>query len=43
MSFFDIGKKVPTFGDAGQVANAILESEFEFDLGELHFNRFRQV
>lgn len=43
MSFNDFGKKPPVFEDATAVANAILESGFEFDSGILLYNRFKSV
>jgi len=43
MSFNDFGKKPPLFEDATAVANAILESGFEFDNGMLLYNRFKSV
>lgn len=43
MSFNDYGKKPPVFEDATAVANAVLESGFEFDQGILLYNRFKSV
>jgi len=43
MSFNDFGKKPPVFEDATAVANAILDSGFEFDNGMLLYNRFKSV
>jgi len=43
MSFNDFGKKPPVFEDATAVANAILDSGFEFDSGILLYNRFKSV
>ena len=43
LSFNDYGKKPPLFEDASTVANAILESGFEFDTGALIYNRFKTV
>ncbi|OQR71903.1 ATP synthase subunit gamma [Tropilaelaps mercedesae] len=43
MSFNDYGKKPPVFEDATSVANAILESGFEFNQGILLYNRFKSV
>ena len=37
----DIGKKNVTFLDASAIANAILDSGFEFDSGDLLYNRFK--
>lgn len=39
----DYGRKPPTFDDAAAVANAILESGFEFDRGVLLYNKFKSV
>ncbi|XP_077869420.1 ATP synthase F(1) complex subunit gamma, mitochondrial-like isoform X2 [Saccoglossus kowalevskii] len=39
----NIGKKPSTFGDAANIANAIVESGFEFDVGKLYYNRFKSV
>merc|ERR1712170_280758 len=43
MHFVEIGKKVPVFGDAGIIANELLQTEYEFDHGELYFNIFKSV
>jgi len=43
MSFNDFGKKPPVFDDATCVANAVLESGFEFDNGILLYNKFKSV
>lgn len=43
MAFNDYGRKPPVFEDATSVANAILESGFEFDSGLLLYNRFKSV
>ena len=37
----DIGKKNSTFVDASTIANAILAAGYEFDSGEILFNRFK--
>ena len=37
----DIGRLAPQFGDASKIANAILNSGFEFDNGKLYYNKFR--
>ena len=37
----DIGRLPPQFGDATKIANAILNSGFEFDNGKLYYNKFR--
>ncbi|KAL3095853.1 hypothetical protein niasHS_005612 [Heterodera schachtii] len=39
----DIGRSPPTFQDASIAANAILSSGYEFDGGEILFNRFKTV
>uniref|UniRef100_A0A7E4W1S1 F-ATPase gamma subunit n=1 Tax=Panagrellus redivivus TaxID=6233 RepID=A0A7E4W1S1_PANRE len=39
----DIGRQPPTFEDASIVANAILNSGYEYDEGEIIFNRFKTV
>ncbi|WP_411024671.1 F0F1 ATP synthase subunit gamma, partial [Salmonella sp. s55962] len=39
----DYGRKTPAFADAANVASALLSSEYEFDTGEIIFNRFRSV
>lgn len=43
MMFNDFGKRPPTFADATIVANAILQSGYEFDEGVILFNRFKSV
>lgn len=43
LSFSNFGKKPPIFDDAVQVANSILNSDYEFDRGILLFNRFKSV
>jgi F-type H+-transporting ATPase subunit gamma len=37
----DVGKKTIVFLDAAAVANEVLKSGFEFDSGELLYNRFK--
>jgi len=39
----DIGKKTVTFLDASAIANAILASGFEFDSGDVLYNKFKSV
>lgn len=39
----EYGKKPPTFEDASIVAQAILNSGYTFDQGEIFFNRFKSV
>lgn len=41
--FNDFGKRPPQFGDAVRVAQAILNSGYEFDEGMLIYNRFKSV
>uniref|UniRef100_A0A8C5LI54 F-ATPase gamma subunit n=1 Tax=Jaculus jaculus TaxID=51337 RepID=A0A8C5LI54_JACJA len=43
MSFKDVGRKPPTFGDASVIALELLNSGYEFDEGAIIFNRFRPV
>nr|XP_044996718.1 ATP synthase subunit gamma, mitochondrial-like [Jaculus jaculus] len=43
MSFKDVGRKPPTFGDASVIALELLNSGYEFDEGAVIFNRFRSV
>lgn len=39
----DVGKKPVTFSDASAISNAILSSGFEFDSGEIIYNRFKSA
>jgi len=39
----DIGRLAPQFGDAAKIANAILNSGYEFDNGKLFYNKFKSV
>jgi F-type H+-transporting ATPase subunit gamma len=39
----DVGKKLITFLDASAIANQILNSGYEYDSGEILFNRFKSV
>jgi len=39
----DVGKKTPLFLDASVMANQILQSGFEFDSGEIIYNRFKSA
>ncbi|WP_411025548.1 F0F1 ATP synthase subunit gamma, partial [Salmonella sp. s55004] len=43
LSVNEYGRKPPTFEDASKIATAVLESGFEFDTGEIIFNRFKSV
>ena len=39
----EVGRKVPVFGDAANIAQAILNTGLEFNKGKLLFNTFRTV
>jgi F-type H+-transporting ATPase subunit gamma len=39
----EIGRLPPQFGDASKVANAVLNSGFEFDTGKMFYNRYNSV
>ncbi len=41
MHFADVGRKPPTFVDAGMVANSIMNCGFEFEHAELYYNVFK--
>jgi len=41
MHFKDVGRKPPVFQDAAEIANSILDLEFDF--GELYYNKFNSV
>ena len=41
MHFVDIGKRPPVFDDAARVALELLQSPYEFDVGQLYYNVFR--
>ncbi|XP_073475543.1 ATP synthase subunit gamma, mitochondrial isoform X1 [Aquarana catesbeiana] len=43
ITFKDVGRKPPTFGDASFIASELLNSGYEFDQGSVVFNRFRSV
>jgi len=43
LSVKELGRKPPTFGDASEVAQAILDSGYQFDSGSLYYNHFRTV
>jgi len=43
MHFVEIGKRPPVFEDAATVAQEILKSGFQFDVGHLYHNIFRSV
>jgi len=39
----EIGRMPPQFGDASKVANAVLNSGFEFDSGKMLYNKYNSV
>lgn len=41
MSFSEIGKKPPQFCEATFIAQEILDSGFQFDMGEMYYNWFK--
>ncbi|XP_072257927.1 ATP synthase subunit gamma, mitochondrial isoform X3 [Pyxicephalus adspersus] len=43
VTFKEVGRKPPTFGDASVIASELLNSGYEFDQGSVVFNRFRSV
>lgn len=43
VSINDIGKKPPTFADATVLANAIIDSGYDFNQGDIYYNRFKSV
>lgn len=43
LSVKELGRKPPTFGDASEVAEAILSSGYEYDSGSIYYNRFKSV
>ncbi|CAH2275555.1 ATP synthase subunit gamma, mitochondrial isoform X1 [Pelobates cultripes] len=43
LTFKEVGRKPPTFGDASVIASELLNSGYEFDQGSVVFNRFRSV
>ncbi|KAG8440037.1 hypothetical protein GDO86_005998 [Hymenochirus boettgeri] len=43
ITFKEVGRKPPTFGDASVIASELLNSGYEFDQGSVVFNRFRSV
>ncbi|KRZ03322.1 ATP synthase subunit gamma, mitochondrial, partial [Trichinella zimbabwensis] len=43
MTVNDIGKKPPTFEDARQIVQEILNSGYTFDQGDIYYNRFKFV
>uniref|UniRef100_K7G2H8 ATP synthase F(1) complex subunit gamma, mitochondrial n=1 Tax=Pelodiscus sinensis TaxID=13735 RepID=K7G2H8_PELSI len=43
VTFKEVGRKPPTFGDASMIASELLNSGYEFDEGSVIYNRFRSV
>ncbi|KER25522.1 hypothetical protein T265_07039 [Opisthorchis viverrini] len=43
MSFSDVGKKAPTFEDASEIAESILQSDYKFDRAVMYYNTFKWV
>ncbi|XP_078533172.1 ATP synthase F(1) complex subunit gamma, mitochondrial isoform X2 [Lissotriton helveticus] len=43
LTFKEVGRKPPTFGDASIIATELLNCGYEFDLGSVIYNRFRSV
>jgi len=43
MHFVDIGKKPPVFEDASRIALELLQTQYEFDFGQLYYNVFRYL
>lgn len=43
VTFKEVGRRPPTFGDASVIALELLNSGYEFDEGSIIFNRFRSV
>lgn len=41
MTFKEVGRRPPSFGDASVIASELLNSGYEFDEGSVIFNRFR--
>lgn len=41
MNFSEIGRKPPVFCEAVFLAQEILDSGFEFNMGEMYYNTFR--
>jgi len=39
----EIGRKVPVFEDAGKIANAVIDSGYQFDSGSIVYNKFKSV
>jgi F-type H+-transporting ATPase subunit gamma len=43
MSINEIGKKPPTFEDAAILAQAVMDSGYDYSQGDIYYNRFRTV
>ncbi|NXC81493.1 ATPG synthase, partial [Cercotrichas coryphoeus] len=43
VTFKEVGRRPPSFGDASAIALELLNSGFEFDQGSVIYNRFRSV
>ncbi|XP_013384140.2 ATP synthase subunit gamma, mitochondrial [Lingula anatina] len=43
MTFSDVGKKPPTFNDASEVANQIMNCGFDFERGSVYYNVYKSV
>jgi len=43
MTFNDYGRKPPVFRDAAVVANAIIDTDYNYDVASMYFNTFRSV
>ncbi|XP_074874288.1 ATP synthase F(1) complex subunit gamma, mitochondrial isoform X1 [Carettochelys insculpta] len=43
VTFKEVGRKPPSFGDASLIASELLNSGYEFDGGSVIYNRFRSV
>lgn len=43
LTFKEVGRKPPTFGDASIIATELLNCGYEFDQGSVIYNRFRSV
>ena len=41
LSFNNIGKKPPSFLDAGFLAQSIMDIPYEYDVGNLYYNWFK--
>lgn len=39
----EVGRKPPTFVDACKIANAVINSGYEFSTGKIIYNRFKSV